>query len=280
MLHEVPKVDQLRTGRTPVRIMAILNVTPDSFSDGGRFMNPERAIDQARALVAEGADILDIGAESTRPGFTPISAETELRRLMPVLQGLPEAFGGRVPVLVSVDTTKASVAQAALAEGATIVNDIWGFQGDRAMAGVVAAAGAQAILMHNRQMPDESIDILDDIRWFFERSLAIAAEAGVPRHRLILDPGIGFGKTQKQQIQVLANLEILTDTFGLPILVGASRKSFLRPFVGDDPANRLIGTLAAHVMATTAGAAILRVHDVAAHVTALGVTRAIAEARL
>jgi dihydropteroate synthase len=261
------------------RLMAILNVTPDSFSDGGLFADPVRAAARARELVAEGADLLDVGAESTRPGFTPVAAELELQRLLPVLDALPEAFGGPVPVPVSVDTTKAAVADAALAHGATIVNDIWGFQGDPALPGVVARYAAGAVLMHNRHAIDRDLDIVDDILGFFERSLAVADAAGVPHHRLILDPGVGFGKTPGQQLAALAGVGRLATTFGLPVLVGASRKSFLKPYVGDGVADRLFGTLAAHLAAVAAGAALLRVHDVAAHVAALNVAHAIVAAR-
>ncbi len=267
-------------GAPAPKIMAILNVTPDSFSDGGRYTETTMAVEQAKRLVEEGADILDIGAESTRPGFTPISAEVELRRLMPVLDALPAAFGGTTPLPISIDTTKAIVARAALARGATIVNDVWGFQGDPALPDIVAEAGASAVLMHNRRTVDATVDILDDVQRFFDRSLALASKAGVPRERLILDPGIGFGKTAAQQFIVLSNLPRLIEAFGLPILVGVSRKSFLKPLVGDEPMQRLIGTLAANLAAQAAGARIVRVHDVAQHAMAFRVARAIAEARL
>ena len=258
--------------------MAILNVTPDSFSDGGRFLEPERAAEHVRQMVAEGADLIDIGAESTRPGFAPVSAEAELRRLVPVLDRLSDGFGGRVPVPLSVDTTKAAVAEAALARGAAIVNDVWGFQGDPALPGAVARPGARAVLMHNRSEIDPGLDILDDMRRFFARSLALAAAAGVARENLILDPGIGFGKTHAQQLAALAGVGRLKAEFGLPVLVGASRKSFLKRYVGDGGPERLFGTLAAHLAAAAQGADILRVHDVAAHAAALGVAEAIAGA--
>ncbi|MDX7953760.1 dihydropteroate synthase [Lichenihabitans sp. Uapishka_5] len=267
------------TPRGRAQVMAILNVTPDSFSDGGRYLAPERAIAQALQLVGEGADLLDLGAESTRPGFTPVSADAELQRLLPVLDALPAAFGGRVPVPVSIDTTKAAVAEAVLGRGATLINDIWGFQGDPALPAVVARHGARAVLMHNRATVDPGLDILDDMRGFFARSLAIAAAAGVPRERLILDPGIGFGKTYAQQLAALAGVGRLIEAFGVPVLVGASRKSFLRPTAGDDPSGRLHGTLAAHLAAVARGATVVRVHDVAAHVAALGTWAAIAAAR-
>ena len=257
------------------RIMAILNVTPDSFSDGGLFADPGEAVRAAVHFVREGADVLDIGAESTRPGFTPVSAEVELRRLMPVLDALPAAFGVKVPVPISVDTTKAEVARAALARGVTMVNDIWGFQGDPRLPGVVAASGASAVLMHNRRAIDPAIDIMADMIGFFERSLAIAGQAGVVRERLILDPGIGFGKTQQQQLVCLGRLGELKRAFDLPILVGLSRKSFLKPLVGDEAPMRLFGTLAANMAALSAGADIVRVHDVAAHAAVFRVRDAI-----
>ena len=262
-----------------VQLMAILNVTPDSFSDGGRFLEPDHAVDHARRLVAEGADLLDIGAESTRPGFAPVSAEGELRRLVPVLDKLNEAFGGKLPVPVSVDTTKAAVADAALARGATVVNDIRGFQGDPALPAIVARHGARAVLMHNRDAIDPGLDVADELRRFFTRSIAIALTAGVARDDLILDPGIGFGKTHEQQLAALAGVGRLKAEFGLPVLVGASRKSFLKRYVGDGAPGRLVGTLAAHLAAAAAGADLLRVHDVAAHAAALGVAEAIAGAR-
>lgn len=258
--------------------MGILNVTPDSFSDGGLYATVGSAVSQARALVAQGADIIDIGAESTRPGFTPISTEEELRRVLPVLDALPQAFGSAWPVPLSIDTTKTAVARAALERGATIVNDIWGFHADHALAAVVAAHGATAVLMHNRHEKDEAIDILDDMQRFFERSLAIAEAAGIARGKLILDPGIGFGKTPTQQTQALAGVETLVRSFGLPVLVGVSRKSFLGRLMGDRD-DRLIGTVAANLAARAAGASLFRVHDVGTHVAAFKVFEAIREAR-
>ena len=258
-------------GAAPIRIMGVLNVTPDSFSDGGRFLDPAVAIGQARHLVSQGADLLDIGAESTRPGFTPVTGEEELRRLLPVL----DALEGELAVPVSIDTTKAVVAKAALARGASIVNDVWGFQGDPAMPGVVADHGAQAVLMHNRHERDASLDIVDDMRRFFARSLGIARAAGIPETRLILDPGIGFGKTPAQQTAALAGVDVLVREFGCPILVGVSRKSFLGPLMGETHDNRLVGTIAANLAARAAGATLFRVHDVAEHVAAFRVFGAI-----
>ena len=251
--------------------MAILNVTPDSFSDGGRFDTVDRAVTQARTMVAEGADILDIGAESTRPGFRPISAEQELSRLVPIVDALLPAFGGFWPVPLSIDTTKTAVARAMLDRGATIVNDIWGFQGDPALPHLVAEREASAVLMHNRHEKDPDLDIVEDMKRFFERSLGIAGRAGVPDSRLILDPGIGFGKTPPQQAQALAGVAALVRTFRLPVLVGTSRKSFLGLLMGETHDDRLVGTVAANLAARAAGASLFRVHDVAAHVAALRV---------
>ncbi len=247
-------------------VMGILNVTPDSFSDGGRFDAPESAIAEADAMVRAGAAIIDIGGESTRPGFTPVPAEEELRRIVPVL----EAIGGRLPVPISIDTTKPVVARRALALGACVVNDIWGFQSDPSMADAVAEAGAAAIVMHNRASQDETIDIVDDMRRFFDRSLAIAARAGVPRRRIVLDPGIGFGKTPRQQVAAIKGIARLLD-YGLPVLIGLSRKSFLGRLTGAGPEGRLIETVAANLAAANAGATIFRVHDVAEHTAALKV---------
>ena len=262
-----------RLGRPAV--MGILNVTPDSFSDAGQFFAPEHALAQARRMAAEGADILDIGAESTRPygGARPVSLDDELARLQPVLAGV---VGLGLPV--SIDTIKAPVARWALEQGAAIVNDVWGLQRDPDMAGVVAAHGAPVVIMHNRDGADPAIDIMADIDAFFDRSLAIADKAGVRRDRIVLDPGIGFGKTPAQSIAVLARLDRLA-AFGLPLLVGASRKRFIDTVAPAPPDQRIGGSLAAHLIAMRAGAAIIRAHDVAETVQALKVAQAIAEAR-
>jgi len=256
-------------------VMGVLNVTPDSFSDGGRFLDPQAAIAQAHRLVAEGVDILDIGGESTRPygGAVRVPRDEERARLAPVL---PEVVALGVPV--SIDTLKADIAAWALDEGAAIVNDVWGLQGDPDMARVVAAHGAPVIIMHNRERADPAIDIVADVSAFFERSLAIAARAGIARERIVLDPGIGFGKTAEQSIACIARLDAWRG-FGLPLLVGASRKRFIHSLVPTAPAERLGGSLAAHLVAVENGAAIVRVHDVAATVQALAVAAAIRRAR-
>ena len=256
-------------------VMGVLNVTPDSFSDGGRFLDPQAAIAQAHRLVAEGVDILDIGGESTRPygGAVRVPRDEERARLAPVL---PEVVALGVPV--SIDTLKADIAAWALDEGAAIVNDVWGLQGDPDMARVVAAHGAPVIIMHNRERADPAIDIVADVSAFFERSLAIAARAGIARERIVLDPGIGFGKTAEQSIACIARLDAWRG-FGLPLLVGASRKRFIQSLVPSEPAERLGGSLAAHLIAVENGAAIVRVHDVAPTVQALAVAAAIRRAR-
>ena len=250
-------------------VMGILNVTPDSFSDGGR--HDADPVARGEALVAEGAAMLDIGGESTRPGFTPVTAEEEWRRIGDAVA----ALASRAGVPVSVDTTKSDVAARALAAGAAMVNDVWGFQGDPRMAGCVAAREAGAVLMHNRHAVDPACDIADDMLRFFERSLAIAAEAGAPRHRLVLDPGIGFGKTQAQQLDAIRAIPRLRAAFGLPVLVGLSKKRFLGAITGAPVERRGTETLAANLAAAAAGATIFRVHDVADHVAALKVFGAI-----
>ena len=270
-LHPLARL--LALGR-PV-VMGVLNVTPDSFSDGGRFFDPERAISHARRLVAEGADILDIGAESTRPygGAVVVSADEELRRLEPIL---PTVLGLGIPV--SIDTMKAKVAAWALDAGAAIANDVWGLQRDPDMGRVVAERGVPVIIMHNREAADSAIDIMADIAAFFSRSLAIADRAGIARDRIVLDPGIGFGKTPEQSIVALSRLAELK-ALGFPILVGASRKRFIDSVSPAPPDRRIGGSIASHLMAVASGAAIVRVHDVAETVQALKVAAAIESAR-
>ena len=255
-------------------VMAILNITPDSFSDGG--LHTANAVSRGQALVTEGAALLDIGGESTRPGFTPVSLEEEWGRVEPTLQALAE----QVAVPLSIDTTKSEVARRALVAGAAVVNDIWGFQGDPLMAETVAAHEAGAVLMHNRHLIDPAVDIAEDMLRFFEVSLARAAACGVLRRRLVLDPGIGFGKTQGQQIDAIRAIGRLRNAFGLPVLVGLSKKRFLGHITGAPVERRGIETLAANLAAAAAGATIFRVHDVAEHVAALKVYGAIRRAEL
>lgn len=258
-------------GRTCPSVMGILNVTPDSFSDGGRFLAPEHALAQARQMIADGADIIDIGAESTRPygGQQPVSAEDEIARLRPVLAEITS-----LGTPVSIDTMKAPVARFALEAGAVIVNDVWGLQRDADMARVVADHRALLVAMHNREAVDPAIDIMSDIASFFSRTLDIADRAGIARELIALDPGIGFGKTPEQSMTALARLSELR-TFGCPLLVGASRKRFISTVVASEPHQRLGGSLAAHLLAARNGAVIIRAHDVAETVQALRVTAAI-----
>lgn len=252
-------------------VMGVLNVTPDSFSDGGAFLDSEKALAQARRMIAEGADIIDIGAESTRPygGAMPVTAEEEYRRLAPVL---PHVVALGCPV--SIDTLKAGIAAWALDCGAAIVNDVWGLQRDPAMAKTVATLGAPVIIMHNRTDADAAVDILADIESFFSQSLAIARAAGIAEDQIMLDPGIGFGKTPEQSLTVLAQLKRLA-AFGRPVLIGASRKRFIDWVSPAPPQARLGGSIAAHLAAAATGADVIRTHDVAPTVQALKVFQAI-----
>jgi dihydropteroate synthase len=256
-------------------VMGILNVTPDSFSDGGQFFAPTVAIEHAREMANQGADILDIGAESTRPygGAKPVSAEDELARLKPVL---PDVVKLGLPV--SIDTIKADVVAFALDAGAAIVNDVWGLQGDPQMASLVAKRDVPVIAMHNRETADPKIDIVADVLAFFARSLEIASQAGIARDKIVLDPGIGFGKTPEQSIICLGRVAAFK-RFGLPLLVGASRKRFINSVSPSEPSERIGGSIAAHLLAVQDGARILRVHDVRETVQALQVKSAIEAAQ-
>jgi dihydropteroate synthase len=252
-------------------VMGVLNVTPDSFSDGGQFMDPAVAVAHAAEMAQQGADILDIGAESTRPygDPVPVSADDEKARLAPVL---PEVVKLGLPV--SIDTIKASIATWALDQGAAIVNDVWGLQRDPDIAPLVAKRGVPVIVMHNREAADAAIDIVADVVAFFSRSLEIAARAGIARKNIVLDPGIGFGKTPEQSMTCLARLAEFK-RFGPPLMVGASRKRFINTVTPSTPAERIGGSIAAHLLAVQKGAAIVRVHDVAETVQALRVRTAI-----
>jgi dihydropteroate synthase len=251
-------------------VMGVLNVTPDSFSDGGQFIAPERALAQARRLVAEGADLIDIGAESTRPyGSQPVSADEELERLRPVLADVVS-----LGVPVSIDSMKPAVVAWALDQGAAIANDVWGLQRDPEMAAVVATHNAPVVVMHNRERVDAAIDIMQDIAAFFTRSLEIADRAGISRENIVLDPGIGFGKTPEQSMTALARLNELS-AFRLPLLVGGSRKRFISAVTPAEPHQRLGGSIAAHLVAAKGGARIIRTHDVLETVQALRVAAAI-----
>ena len=256
-------------------VMGILNVTPDSFSDGGTFFDAAAAVTHAERMAAEGADILDVGAESTRPygSMRPVTLEDEIARLTPVL---PRVVGLGLPV--SIDTIKAKVAAFALDAGAAIVNDVWGLQRDPEMARVVAERGCPVIVMHNRDAADPAIDIMADVATFFSRSLDIATRAGIARERIVLDPGIGFGKTAVQSITAIARFGEFR-SFGLPLLMGLSRKRFIDSISPSRPTERIGGSIAGNVLAVQAGADILRVHDVAETVQALRVMAAIEKAR-
>ena len=265
---------QLLARRRPL-VMGILNVTPDSFSDGGQFSDPTVAIAHARRMADQGADILDVGAESTRPykGAQPVSLDDEFARLKPILSEV-----SRLGPPVSIDTIKAKVAAWALEQGAAILNDVWGLQRDPDMARVAAEHGVPVIVMHNRAAVDPALDIMTDVKAFFARSLDIAARAGIARERIVLDPGVGFGKTPKQSIAVIAQLGELR-SFGLPLLMGLSRKRFIDFVSPSRPAERIGGSIAGNILAVLGGADILRVHDVAETVQALRVTAAIRAAQ-
>ncbi len=258
-----------KIGNRPI-VMGVLNVTPDSFSDGGRFIDRQAALSHAKEMTAGGCDIIDVGGESTRPGAAPVTETEELARIESILAELAET----IEVPLSIDTYKANVAARAIELGAVLVNDVWGLQRDPVMAEMVAAAEAAVVIMHNRTQKDASIDILADIKGFFVRSLALAEAAGIPRSRIILDPGVAFGKTARQNVEVLAGLGELAD-FGCPILIGVSRKAFLGSLADNQIEAQVFGTVAANLAAYAAGASLFRVHDVAEHVAALRVFHAI-----
>jgi len=259
-------------------VMGVVNVTPDSFSDGGQFLDPDAAIAHGIELASQGAAILDVGGESTRPGAEPVTDEEELRRVLPVVEGLAgESWE------VSVDTAKRAVAEAALDAGAAIVNDVTAFRGDSGMAGLVAERGVGCCLMHMlgepRTMQDAPRydDVASEVKAFLEERLAFAVDAGVAEEKVWLDPGIGFGKSVEHNLELLRRLDELV-AIGRPIVVGTSRKSFLGKLTGGRPeSGRLPGTIATNVLALERGASVFRVHDVAAVVDALAVATAVIE---
>jgi dihydropteroate synthase len=255
--------------KTSPQLMGILNVTPDSFSDGGRHSDLAAAVARARAMVADGAAIVDVGGESTRPGHVPVPEDEELRRVVPALEALAE-----LDAPISIDTSKAAVAREAARLGACVINDVWGLQRDPGMADAVAETGSAVVAMHNRDAPDPAIDILDEVERFFERSLNLAAGAGVPFGRILLDPGVGFGKTRQQNHTCIWNLDRFR-RLGAPILVGLSRKSFIGGIIDAEVDRRLPGTLAADTIALMRGASVLRVHDVVENRAALAVFMAL-----
>ena len=256
-------------------VVGVVNVTPDSFSDGGRFLSPDVAVAQARRLLAEGAALVDVGGESTRPGAEGVSLDEELRRIVPVLEGLEGAP-------LSVDTSKAEVARRAVALGAVMVNDVTALRADPELAGVVAEGGSYLCLMHMlgepRTMQDDPRydDVVADVCAFLEERLAFAVAAGIPEERICLDPGIGFGKTVEHNLELLARLDELV-ALGRPVLVGASRKRFLGRLLGEPDAltGPVAASVAVAVLAYERGASLFRVHDVREHVEALAAARSV-----
>ena len=250
-------------------VMGILNVTPDSFSDGGRYNQLDAALFHAEAMLREGAAILDVGGESTRPGYAPVPAEEEIRRVVPVIRALTRRF--EAPV--SVDTWKSSVAEAAVQAGASMINDIWGLKGDPQMARVAAESGAACCLMHNRK---EAVyeDFMREVAADLMASVEIAREAGVGDDRLILDPGVGFAKSYVQNLEVIARLEELVH-LGFPVLLGTSRKSVIGKTLDLPADQRLEGTLVTTVYAVQKGCAFVRVHDVKENLRAIQMTKAL-----
>lgn len=255
-------------------IMGILNVTPDSFSDGGQYLDPDRAYDHAIKMIDQGADLIDLGGESSRPGHTKITAREEMNRILPVIRKIRE----RSQVILSVDTIRAEVAEAALEAGADIINDIWGLQGDPEMVRVAAAWNAPVIVMHNQTGTEYKGDLVEEMKTFFQRSLQLAEQAGLARDRIILDPGIGFGKTAEQNIAVMSRLAEFR-VFGLPLLLATSRKSFLGKILDLPPEERVEGTVATTVLGIAQGADMVRVHDIKENSRAARVTDAILRGR-
>ncbi len=257
-------------------LMGVVNVTPDSFSDGGRYLDPDRAIAHGAKLAGEGAAILDVGGESTRPGAMPVSEAEQLRRVQPVVEGLAAATGAQI----SIDTSNANVAGAALDAGATFVNDVTALRGDPEMASVIAGAGAHCCLMHMlgepRTMQEDPRygDVVSEVKAFLEQRLQHAIDEGVAESKIVLDPGIGFGKTALHNLELLWRLEELV-AIGPPVLIGASRKAFIGRITGRaEPSRRVSGSVAVNVLAYERGARLFRVHDVAASRDALAMTAA------
>lgn len=269
---DIDHLDRRTSGRS--LIMGILNVTPDSFSDGGDHNEVETALAHAELLLAEGADIIDIGGESTRPGASEVDAATEAARVVPVVQALAR----RTSALISVDTYKASVAERSLAAGAHIVNDVWGLQREPEIARVAGAHDAAVIASHWERETYSPATILDAMKRFFDHSIVLARHAGIPDHRIVLDPGIGFGKTMAENLLILDRIDEIV-ALGFPVLLGVSRKRFIGEITGREPKERLAGTLATNVLAAAKGVSSFRVHDVAAHRDALAVTDAILSSR-
>ena len=256
-------------------IMGILNVTPDSFSDGGDFNSVEKALKHAKEMVAEGADMVDIGGESTRPGHTyvdseEVDSEEEIRRVVPVIKALRE----EISVPMSIDTYKADVAEEALKLGVEMVNDVWGLRRDENMANVVAKYDAEVCIMHNQDGTEYDKDIMESIKDFLNESIKIALDAGVKKEKIVLDPGIGFGKTFEQNLEVLRRLGELRD-LGYPILLGTSRKSVIGNVLHLEPKDRVEGTVATTVLGIRDGVDIVRVHDITENLRAAKMADAI-----
>lgn len=256
-------------------IMGIINVTPDSFSDGGQFDQTPKALKHARQLAMEGAHILDIGGESTRPGAQIVGLDEELARIRPAIEAISSAQLGTA---ISIDTYKARVADTALTAGAHIVNDVWGLQREPDIARAAAEHQAPVIINHWEKSIPADIDLLDAMKRFFDQSIEIALQAGLSDHHIILDPGIGFGKSFEDNLIILNRLEEICH-WGYPVLMGTSRKSFIGKLLDKEPQDRLFGTLASNVIAQMKGAHIFRVHDVEAHLDALKITQAILHSR-
>ncbi|MDQ3286308.1 MAG: dihydropteroate synthase [Actinomycetota bacterium] len=275
--QEPAKVGSLYEAPDPV-LLGILNVTPDSFSDGGEFFEVESAVVQAEKMLDEGAHMIDVGGESTRPGSNPVSPEEELRRVLPVVRGILES---RSETVISIDTYRASTAEAVLDAGARVVNDVTALRGDTKMASLVAERGCPVVLMHmlgdpkSMQRDPRYKHVVREVREFLVGRVEYALSAGVREENVILDPGIGFGKTLRHNLELLNNLNVFVE-LGFPVLVGASRKSFLRKILASGVAgDRLFGTVATSVIAYERGATLFRVHDVRANKEALEVAAAV-----
>lgn len=256
-------------------IMGILNLTPDSFSDGGEYVSVDAAVKHAKEMIREGADIIDIGGESSRPGHVRITAEEEIRRVMPVIKRLSQETNA----ILSLDTIRAQVAEEAVNNGIHIINDIWGFQEDKGMASVAAKYGTAVVLMHNQKGTEYEADIIEEIKRFLTESVMIAKKAGVRDDRIILDPGLGFGKSFEQNIEVMSRLKEIKD-LGYPVLIGASRKSTIGKILDVEPKDRDEGTIAANVVGIAQGVDIIRVHNVLANARAAQVADAIVRRRI
>jgi dihydropteroate synthase len=262
-LRQEDQVAVLFNNRKRIIVMGVVNTTPDSFSDGGQFFDTNRAVDHALQLVADEADVIDIGGESTRPGADPVDSKEEMRRVIPVI----ERLAPQINIPISIDTYKESVARAALAAGAKIVNDISGLTADSRLAKTVAEYGAGLILMHKRgdpttmQTDTRYDDLIAEVSLFLQQAISRAEAAGVDPAKIMIDPGIGFGKDLAGNLEIIKSIESLAE-LGKPVMIGASRKSFIGRITGADPAHRLSGSLAAAVTAVIFGAAAVRVHDV------------------